>query len=161
MFTGNILQSFADEVGRSRGRMERLTLVSPWVTLPGAESVLDRLLQRSARDGTRVLLVTRPETGPHHAAAISAVERMPRGRVLLNARLHAKLYICELEKGREFAVISSANMTAASGQLDEVGVLIRPLAGSHTISLLAAAAARLAGTASALRRTGHQSRRPS
>lgn len=162
VLTGDVLQKFADEVGRSRERLERLTLVSPWVTLSGGESVLDMLLQRCARDRTRVLLVTRPGTGPCHAAAISAVDSMPRGRVLLNRRLHAKLYICEFERGREFAVISSANMTAASGGLDEIGLLIRPLGGSRMISRLAPAATRLAGRRSARRRlTGHQLRRPS
>lgn len=156
ILAGDVLSGFSDEVGRCRGRVQRLTIVSPWVTHP----VLERLLERADRDGALVLLVTRPGVSPSHVAAISAVELAAGGRVLLNRRLHAKLYICEEAAGRGFAVIGSANMTASSKGLDELAVLIRPVSGSHLISQFAPAAARLAtGTAGRRRLSQPQQRR--
>lgn len=143
--SGDILGAFADEVGRSRGRVHRLTIVSPWVTHDGSGGVLARLLERAERDSASVVLVTRPDATVSHTAAVSAVEGATRGRVLLNDRLHAKLYICELGSGRGFALIGSANMTASSKDLDEMAALVRPVRGSRMLAQLAPAAARLAG----------------
>jgi hypothetical protein len=142
--SGDILGAFADEVGRSRGRIQRLTIVSPWVTHEGTGGVLARLLERAERDGASVTLITRPDPSAGHLAAMSAVEGAARGRVLLNERLHAKMYICELGGGRGFALIGSANMTTSSKDLDEMAILVRPLRGSRMLSQLAPAAARLA-----------------
>ena len=147
---GDILGAFADEVGRSRGRVHQLTIVSPWVTHGG---VLARLLERADRDGAPVVLVTRPGATASHLAAVGAVQEAARGRVLLNDRLHAKLYICELEAGRGFALIGSANMTASSKNLDEMAVFVRPMRGSRMLSQLAPAAARLAGRRTPARRS--------
>src|SRR5207248_2337982 len=73
LITGDVLGSFADEVQRWRGRVQRLTIVSPWVTYSGSATVLERLLERAESDQAAVVLVTRPSTSASHAAAIAAV----------------------------------------------------------------------------------------
>jgi phosphatidylserine/phosphatidylglycerophosphate/cardiolipin synthase-like enzyme len=135
--TGDVLGSFVAAVTRTRRRLRRLTIVSPWISY-GEDFPLARLLQRAERDHAAVVLVTRPPTTESHAAAVEAVEANSRGRVFLNERLHAKLYVCQEHGAPGFAVVGSANMTSASAQLDELAIVIRPIGtGRRLISGLA------------------------
>lgn len=153
MTTGDVLGSFVAAVTRTRSRVRRLTLVSPWISY-GDDRPLARLLWRAEHDEAAVVLVTRPATSESHAAAIAAVESSPRGSVFINERLHAKLYVCQEHGAPGFAVIGSANMTSASAQLDELAVVIRPIGPGRLIAGLAGT------TASQLaRRSRHRRRR--
>jgi hypothetical protein len=141
--TGDVLEAFVTEVSRTRDRVCRLTLVSPWVTYVDDADVLGRLVARAVRDDASIALVTRPPSGSGHAEAIRRVSSLPRGRVVFNARLHAKVYICEQSRRRGFAVVGSANLTSASAGLDEAALLIRPSRGSALIGEIAGVAGRL------------------
>jgi hypothetical protein len=134
----------------------RITLISPWLGDPESGR-LGRVLAHAEEHGAAVLLVTRPPVSATHSAAITATASMRRGRVHLNAKLHAKLYVCESVDGRGVAVLGSANGTDRSAALDEVGLIIRPDRGSEIITHLGRHAARsLLGGGTA---AGHERRR--
>jgi hypothetical protein len=139
LITGGVLDTFAHEVDRSKHRIRRLTIVSPWLSFGEASrDPLGRLLHRAEHDGAAIVLITRPSTSEAHGAVVEAVTKLPRSSVVFNRRLHAKLYACEEDRGRGFAVIGSANMTAASSRLDEAALLIRPDRDKTMISDLVA-----------------------
>jgi phosphatidylserine/phosphatidylglycerophosphate/cardiolipin synthase-like enzyme len=116
-------------------RPSRITVISPWLGDPETGR-FGRVLAHAEEHGAAVLLVTRPPVSPTHSAAIAATAQMPRGRVHLNAKLHAKLYVCESENGRGVAVLGSANGTDRSATLDEIGLIIRADRGSEIITHL-------------------------
>jgi hypothetical protein len=134
--TGDVLEAFARAVARTPRRLRRLTVVSPWVSYDDSSPLL-RLLRRAEHDGAAVVLVTRPATCESHAEAIQAVASSSRGRVFINERLHAKLYVCQEHGSPGFAVIGSANMTSASSGLEEFAMIVRPLGPSGLIATLA------------------------
>ena len=134
--TSDVLEVFVGAVIRTRRPLQRLTLVTPWISYVDG-GPLSRLLRRAARDDAAVVLVTRSARAGSHAAAIDAVRGCRGGSVLVNPRLHAKLYVCEEVGGPGFAVIGSANMTSHSAHMDELGVMIRPTGLTPLIPRLA------------------------
>lgn len=137
ILTGDVLAPFVECVVRGRRRVRRITVVSPWLSHePGSSDAVTCLLERAGRDDAAIIVVTRPSINEAHQAAIDAVRLYRRGSVFLNARLHAKLYVCEEGQGRGLVVIGSANMTNGSRGLDEVAVLMRPLDRGALISRL-------------------------
>jgi phosphatidylserine/phosphatidylglycerophosphate/cardiolipin synthase-like enzyme len=138
--TGDVLARFAAEIVRTRRRLRRVTIVSPWISDKAGADLFERVLRRVVRDDATLVLVTRPSSSADHSSAISRVENLKRGRVFLNHRLHAKLYLCEQEGEQGFAIIGSANMSASSSGLQELAVIIRPLARDGIIYSIAQAA---------------------
>lgn len=121
---GDILLALAREIERTRPR--RLTLFTPWLSGADVRSTpLRRIIDHARANGTRVLLITRPATSAGHLAAITAVGGLPRSRVILNSRLHAKLFVCEDDRNGGFAMVGSANLTRGATNLDEFAVLVK------------------------------------
>jgi hypothetical protein len=124
MVRGNILDALALEIQRLKP--SSLTLISPWIS--GADNrtgPLGCILEHARSCGTRVLLVTRPGGSAGQRYAVEAVCALQGGRVVLNGRLHAKLYVCEDRDGRGFAIIGSANLTKGSAGMDELALIVR------------------------------------
>jgi phosphatidylserine/phosphatidylglycerophosphate/cardiolipin synthase-like enzyme len=120
LVVGDAFRVFARAVVAAKPR--RIYLVSPWVdeSVHGLVDVLDV----ARRAGSRVLLVTRTPSSPAHAAAVARVASLPRGEVVINARVHAKAYIFERRSGSCFAVVGSANLTQSPKALSEIGILV-------------------------------------
>jgi hypothetical protein len=134
---GDILGRFV--AATLMARPVKLCLVSPWL----AETDHDRLatlLGHARRHRAAVSVVTRPSAVAPNRALSKLFDRQPWLRILVNEQLHAKLYVCQEQDGRGVALVGSANLTAGGARLAEVGVLLRPLAGSRLIEDLASVA---------------------
>lgn len=128
-----------------RVRPIRVCLVSPWITETDRGRVGD-LVRHMRRSGAQLVVVTRPATLRAGEPVTELIERLPSHQLLVNDQLHAKLYVCQEREGRGVALIGSANLTAGGARLSEVGLLVRPLAGSDIIDELArVAVAQLGG----------------
>jgi hypothetical protein len=153
---GDILGRFV--AATLRATPVKLWLVSPWL----AETDHDRLatlLEHARRHRAPVSIVTRPSAVTPDRALTALLDRQPSLRILVNDRLHAKLYVCQEQDGRGVALIGSANLTAGGARLAEAGVLLRPLAGSRLIDDLVSTALTGLG-ARDHRATGPVRRRP-
>ena len=132
---GDTLASFADQAVRLS--VARLTVISPWLSFTQG-GALWRLVALTLEHGGHLTLVTRPPRDSSDEAAIDAVQRLPRARVICNDRLHAKVYVCETGRaGRGVAMVGSANITDGAQRLLEIGLLVRPYRGSRVLSDLA------------------------
>jgi len=138
--TEDVFGEFAK--GALASHLRSLYLVTPWAD--DSARALPALVRRVRDTGARVVLVTRAQASAAHAAAIKSVRELPRGSVIVNDRLHAKLYICEARDGSGLAVVGSANMTLASTSMAEAAIMVRGRGRDPIIRDLVAAAAALA-----------------
>jgi hypothetical protein len=128
---GDVLGRFT--VAAIRSRPIRICLVSPWLTETDHGRL--RLLARHANaQNAELLVITRPPSTQPGVQAIEMVRLALSHRILVSDTLHAKMYISQELDGRGVALVGSANMTAGGTRLAEVGVMLRPLAGSSLIS---------------------------
>jgi hypothetical protein len=105
----------------------KVTVVSPWIGAYEVDDLgLGSLIAWAPRVGACLTLITRSPATAQHERAVEAVASAPGGRVLLNERLHAKLYVSEGRDGDGLAVLGSANMTRSSSRLHEIAALVRP-----------------------------------
>jgi hypothetical protein len=132
---GDVFEAFARAALAETPRA--IYLVSPWVD----ESAhgLWAVVRHARASGARVQLATRPPASPSHAAAVRLVRDLPRGEVVMNRRLHAKVYICETTRGACIAVVGSANLTRSSTRLIEIGLMTRGISRDRVIRDLVAA----------------------
>ena len=131
---GDPFSAFVRAAGRYRPC--RITIVSPWLSDESSGPGLRALIAHAQHHAATIVLLTRPPASEPHRRAVTHVHDAPGACVYLNARLHAKLYVCESAAGSGFAIVGSANATRASSYLDEVAILLRPERGSKIISEL-------------------------
>jgi len=106
-----------------RAAPRQILVASPWVSDAGlARDRARHLLDRARRHRAEFTLVTRSRETAGEALA-GEVDRYPRGHVLLNLALHAKVYL-SVESDRTILVVGSANLTNGSAWLTEVAVLL-------------------------------------
>lgn len=131
---GDTLTAFTQ--GLRRCKPDRITIVSPWVS-SSPDGALFEVIRYAREEDSQVTFITRPPQGASDNRGIEGIRRLSSSIVILNSRLHAKIYICRKAGGDGFAVTGSANITDNSSRLIEVGVFLAPPRGSHLLSDLA------------------------
>jgi hypothetical protein len=133
---GDALGTFVRQLGTASPW--RVMIVSPWIGgWGGRGGAPEAFLRDAERRSYAVVVVTRPPTTAGHRSALDRISGLPRATVILNPRLHAKIYLAEEQHGAGFAVIGSGNATSSSTGLDEASLLIRPIGRSSLVRHLA------------------------
>lgn len=107
--------------------VQSLVLVSPWIGVLCRERFgysLEDVAQLIVSFRIPTYVVTRgPEVAPTNEQAVGILTRCPPVNLFFNNDLHAKIYVCRCEPFG-FALLSSANLSAAAANTVEIGLMI-------------------------------------
>lgn len=108
-------------------RVQSLVLVSPWIGLLSRERFgysLEDIAQLIVSYHVPTYVITRdPKVEPTNEQAVGILTGCPPVNLFYNNDLHAKVYVCRCEPFG-FALLSSANLSAASANTVEIGLMI-------------------------------------
>ena len=125
---------FASRLERAKNKVQRIIVISPWIT--GAEtgnSPLRRICS-IVRTGNIVTYVfTRPPGSIKEINALNVLKECPSVEIVFNTNLHAKLYVCDAPYPFGFAILGSANFTLGSEELHEIGLIVLSAGGGEEI----------------------------
>jgi hypothetical protein len=120
-----IQEVFVNRLWRAKNHVRKVVLISPWITaVPGKNCAFTRMVSLLRSRRIPAYIFTRPPDSPSHAAAVAALRDCPTAELLYNNNIHAKIYACLAPTPRAFAILGSANLTANSLDLYEIGLLV-------------------------------------
>jgi hypothetical protein len=120
-----IQRVFVSRLRRAKGHVRHVVVVSPWITSgAGNESVLNSLLQIIRSQRLVSYFITRRPQNSAHLEAVEKVKSCPTAELVYNDNVHAKIYAAPGPPPYGFALLGSANLTAGSLELYEIGLLI-------------------------------------
>lgn len=116
---------FVNRLKRAREHVRSVVVISPWITAvtdgPCAFSSLVEIIRSHRLPG--YFFTRRPETSAH-LRAVEILRTCPTAELLYNDNIHAKVYACTGPSPHAFALLGSANLTANSMNLYEIGLLV-------------------------------------
>jgi len=116
---------FLNRLRRAQKRVRSVVVISPWITAvtdgPCAFTSLVELLKARRIPG---YFFTRPPESAAHRKAVGLLRTCPSAELLYNENIHAKVYACTAPSPFSFALLGSANLTANSLSLYEIGLLV-------------------------------------
>jgi hypothetical protein len=130
---------FVNRLKRAKTNVRSVVIVSPWITeLDDASCPLLSLVQLIQSMKMLTYVFTRTPSRPEHMKAIALLQTCDTLELVYNDNIHAKIYACVAPSPYGFALLGSANLTANSLSLYEVGLLISGVgAGSSIVVELA------------------------
>ena len=128
-----VVGAFLNRVMREGTRIQRLVIISPWVSefkyrlkTDVGEFTLKTMVDRIENSQGNLYILTRKAKprDPWHQEALDAFSNSARCKIKINENLHAKIYYAQTER-ESYAMLCSANFTSRSLDNDEAGILIR------------------------------------
>jgi len=116
---------FVNRLKRAGDKITRIVVVSPWISLADDRSCPLSFfvsIVNSAR--VPAYIFTRRPSRPEHLEAVEMLKACPTAEIVYNDNIHAKIYACVAPPPHGFALMASANLTANSLLLYEIGLLI-------------------------------------
>ncbi|MBX3215711.1 MAG: DUF3427 domain-containing protein [Labilithrix sp.] len=106
------------ELSREIASADSIDILAAFVTLGGVRAVREEL-ERAARRGARIRLLTTVFTGTTEVSAVEAIAALAGAEVRVSydvrrTRLHAKAWLFERASGLHTAYVGSANLTATA-----------------------------------------------
>jgi hypothetical protein len=120
-----IQRVFVNRLRREREHVRHLVVISPWITTSSdSASPFASLigLIRSRRFPSYV--ITRRPQSYAHSEATEVLKSCPTVELIYNDNVHAKIYAAIGPSPHGFALLGSANLTAGSLELYEIGLLV-------------------------------------
>lgn len=116
---------FVNRLRRARRYVRNVIVISPWITAPGGRACPFSLLVDLIRQyRLPAYFVTRRPSTPEHSKAADLLRTCPTVELAFNDNVHAKIYACTAPSPHGFALLGSANLTANSQSLYEIGLLV-------------------------------------
>jgi hypothetical protein len=116
---------FVNRIQRARDGIDRIVVISPWITPTGYGACpLSTLVSIIRTRSVPAFIFTRRPVKPDHLAAVQMLQACPTTEIIYNDNIHAKIYACVAAPPHSFALMGSANLTANSLLLYEIGLLI-------------------------------------
>lgn len=115
---------FVNRLRRTK-HVRRVVVISPWIT--GAEDSFCpffSLVQLIRSRRIPAYFITRRPDDNAHAKATELLKSCPTVELVYNENVHAKVYACIAPSPHSFALLGSANLTAKSLELYEIGLLV-------------------------------------
>jgi hypothetical protein len=116
---------FVSRLRRAAEHVQRIVVISPWITSvtdgPCPFSSLVSIIKARRIPG---YFFTRPPETAAHLRAVEILLRCPTAELLYNDNIHAKVYASTGPSPHAFALLGSANLTANSLALYEIGLLV-------------------------------------
>ena len=125
---------FASRLERAKNKVQKIIIISPWIT--GAEtetSPLRRICSIVRTGNIATYVFTRPPASIKETRALDVLKECPSVEIVYNTSLHAKLYICNAPYPFGFAILGSANFTLGSEELYEIGMIVLSAGGGEEI----------------------------
>lgn len=120
-----IQRIFVNRLRRAAGHLRRLVIVSPWITAgKEADSPFAALRKTINSNRLPTYVVTRRPQDAAHLVAINLLSECPTVEIVYNDNVHAKIYAASGPSPHAFAILGSANLTAGSTDLYEIGLLV-------------------------------------
>lgn len=116
---------FVNRLARAKGRIRHIVVISPWITTTGERTCPFNLLVQLIR--SRRLpsyFVTRKPNTFEHNRSVEMLIASPTVELVYNENVHAKVFACVAPSPDGFALLGSANLTANSLSLYEIGLLV-------------------------------------
>jgi len=106
------------ELSREIASADSIDILAAFITMGGLRTVRDEL-ERAARRGARIRVLTSVFTGTTEVNAVDAIAALPGAEVRISydvrrTRLHAKAWLFERGSGLHTAYVGSANLTATA-----------------------------------------------
>ena len=111
---------------RKEGKyLQQVVIVSPWITPDNTNAgPLKTLSQIINSRRLPTYVVTRQPQSASHLRATHLLQQCPTVELIYNDNVHAKIYAAVGPPPHGFALIGSANLTAGSSELYEIGLLV-------------------------------------
>lgn len=120
-----IQKVFVNRLRKERHHVRQIVLISPWITSSNSPSSPFRLLVKLIRSRSLPsYVITRRPQNHSHTQAIEDLKSCPTVELIYNENVHAKIYAATGPSPHGFALLGSANLTAGSMELYEIGLLI-------------------------------------
>ncbi len=125
---------FYYRVKRAAKHARCLVVASPWLScLDGTPYSVAHLCRLLDRYHVKMYVFTRAPSNPEHQRAVEQLKRCEMVELVYNENLHAKIYVCVAEPAHGFAILGSANLTARSQRMYEVGLLVLAKGGGDRV----------------------------
>lgn len=110
--------SLGHELSREIASADRVDILSAFITMGGVRAVREEL-ERAARRGVRIRVLTTVFTGTTEVAAVEALASLPGAEVRVSfdvrrTRLHAKAWLFHRKSDLHTAYVGSANLTSTA-----------------------------------------------
>lgn len=120
-----IQRVFVNRLKRARNHVRHVVIISPWITAANLPSSPFSMLLKMIRSRRlAAYIITRRPRNSAHLEALERLKLCPTVELVYNDNVHAKIYAATGPSPHGFAVLGSANLTAASLELYEIGLLI-------------------------------------
>ena len=134
-----IQKVFVNRLRKEKHQIRHIVVISPWITSSDGSSSPFKLLVKliRSRNFPSYIITRRPQSYAH-TQAIEDLKSCPTVELIYNENVHAKIYAATGPSPHGFALLGSANLTAGSLELYEIGLLIIGVgAGSSIVEDLA------------------------
>lgn len=120
-----IQRVFVNRLRRAAAHVRHIVIVSPWITA-GKDAGFPFSVLRKTIHSRRLpaYVITRRPQDAAHLAAINVLMECPTVEIVCNDNVHAKIYAASGPSPHGFAILGSANLTAGSMDLYEIGLLV-------------------------------------
>ncbi len=120
-----IQRVFVNRLRREKDHVRHVVVISPWITSsPDSSSPLKLLIKLIRSRSFPAYIITRRPQNHAHTQAIEALKTCPTVELIYNDNVHAKIYAATGPSPHGFALLGSANLTAGSLELYEIGLLV-------------------------------------
>ena len=125
---------FLNRLRRARNYVRRVVVISPWITAQDERSCpFSSLIQLIRSRSIATYVFTRSPSTAAHTEAAESLRSCPTVELIYNDNVHAKIYACLAPPPHAFALLGSANLTANSITLYEIGLLILGISAGSSI----------------------------
>ncbi len=130
---------FVNRLNRAREHVRYVVVISPWISISAQRSCpFLSLVQVIQTRRIPAYFITRRPENAQQTRAFDILKSCPTVELVHNENVHAKIYACTGPQPHGFALLGSANLTANSLTLYEIGLLIIGVgAGSSIVEDLA------------------------
>jgi hypothetical protein len=129
-----IQHTFAARLRIARNTAKTLVIASPWITTQNEKSsALNKITNLITEFNIPTYVFSRPPQTSSEMLGLQMLMKCATVELVYNQHLHAKLYVCIAPYPYGFAVLGSANMTANSDELYEIGLLVLAAGGGQGI----------------------------
>jgi hypothetical protein len=120
-----IQRVFVNRLKRAREHVRRIVVISPWITASdNTSSPFFSLVQLIRSRRLPAYVITRRPQNSGHTEATEILKACPTVELIYNDNVHAKIYAATGPSPHGFALLGSANLTAGSLELYEIGLLV-------------------------------------
>ena len=128
----SVHEVFASRLRRAGKFAKTIVIASPWISSEGSgANTLKTITSVVQRHNVATYVFTRAPQNQAHRRALDTLAKCPSVEIVFNESLHAKIYACLAPYPYGFALLGSANMTDASSQLYEVGLIVLSTGGGE------------------------------